>query len=394
MIATGDGHATAAYGGAMGPATWRSTCHSGDADIGLPSGTAALALHGAELAASAASELTGRPHVVRRDAVLAQLLMPLIVGARPPASAPRPAPGGGYVHDDTSDADAPLVAALAAERAGAEALATAAQACWLPVTPYRPWSARSLDAGGNIGGRTPDLLPASAVGVRRRDPDTVRVLDLTAMWAGPLCTRLLAEWGAQVTTIEPAVRRDGLRGSPAQFEVLDHGKRRVDVDLRATAGRADFELLVAESDLVVESFSARVMPNLDYAPDQLRRINPRITTVSIRAFDASTPEAAWVAYGRGVHATSGMGMHAGRPQPASIAYPDPLTGFAAFHAALCALGADEPPPFVTVSLAGTIGSLLDAGERPLAVGDPSLVGALARTTAGATTAPITSTEGS
>ncbi len=55
---------------------------------------------------------------------------------------------------------------------------------------------------------------------------------MTAMWAGPLCTRLLAEWGAEVTTIEPAVRPDGFRGSPAQFAVLDVGKRRVDLDLR------------------------------------------------------------------------------------------------------------------------------------------------------------------
>ena len=62
------------------------------------------------------------------------------------------------------------------------------------------------------------------------------MLDLTAMWAGPLCTLLLAEWGASVTTVEPAVRPDGLRGSPAQFAVLDRGKRRVDLDLRTPDG--------------------------------------------------------------------------------------------------------------------------------------------------------------
>src|SRR6185312_12124824 len=106
------------------------------------------------------------------------------------------------------------------------------------------------------------------------DPVTVRVLDLTAMWAGPLCTRLLAEWGATVTTIEPAVRPDGLRGSPAQFAVLDRGKRRVDLDMRRGTDRAAFEQLVAESDLLVESFSRRVLPNLGYA--DLRSINPAI----------------------------------------------------------------------------------------------------------------------
>ena len=104
----------------------------------------------------------------------------------------------------------------------------------------------------------------------------MRVLDLTAMWAGPLCTLLLAEWGATVTTIEPAVRPDGLRGSPAQFAVLDRGKRRVDLDLRTPAGRSAFESLVGEADLLVESFSSRVMPNLGYDAGALRALNPRL----------------------------------------------------------------------------------------------------------------------
>ena len=159
------------------------------------------------------------------------------------------------------------------------------------------------------------------------------------MWAGPLCTRLLAEWGAEVTTIEPAVRPDGFRGSPAQFTVLDVGKRRVDIDLRTPAGRDAFERLVAQSDLVVESFSRRVMPNLGYA--DLRAINPAVSTVSIRSFPVGSPERDWVAYGRGVHAAAGLGMWNGRPQPVPIAYPDPLTGFTAFAACVAAIGRSD-----------------------------------------------------
>ena len=352
-----------------------------DADVGLPSGTAALAVGLAEHAARRAGELSGQPYAVCPDAVLAHLLLPLVVGARPPGGAPRPAPGGGFVHDDTRDDDAGLVAALADDGPGAEEWAGRAQACWLPVTPYRALAAGSGAAGSGAACLVADDRPAI---VRRRDPGSVNVLDLTAMWAGPLCTLLLAEWGARVTTVEPSVRTDGLRGSPAQFAVLDRHKERVDLDLRTTPGRAAFELLVAEADVLVESFSARVMPNLGYDAGALRAVNPRLTTVSIRAYAGCE----WVAYGRGVHATSGLGMINGRPQPASIAYPDPLTGFAAFAATLEALGAAEPPVSVEVSLAATIAPLAAAGERPLSPGAPAAVARLAARTGGATTAPL------
>ena len=111
------------------------------ADIGLPHGTAALAL---PLAAAACPP----GWVIDPDAVLAQLLMPLVVGARPPARPPRPAPGGGWVHDDSVD-DA-LVAALA-EGHDAEGLAAAAQECWLPITPYR--TCRALTGRDPVEGR-------------------------------------------------------------------------------------------------------------------------------------------------------------------------------------------------------------------------------------------------
>jgi len=322
------------------------------ADIGLPQGTAALAL-----ALAAASCPPGWR--IDPDAVLAQLLMPLVVGARPQARPPRPAPCGGWVHDDSVD-DA-LVAALSAGQ-DAEAWAAAAQECWLPITPYRP--CRALTGWEPVEARP-----------EPPDPVHIRVLDMTAMWAGPLCTRLLAEWGADVTTVEPAVRPDGFRGSPAQFAVLDVGKRRVDLDLRNDAGRHEFERLVAESDVVVESFSRRVMSNLGY-PD-LRAINPAVSTVSIRSFPADSPERDWVAYRRGVHAASGLGMWEGRPQPVPIAYPDPLAGFTAFTAARDAIGRAVN---VEVTLAEAIAPLRPG---PLATGDPCAVRRRAEATNGA-----------
>jgi crotonobetainyl-CoA:carnitine CoA-transferase CaiB-like acyl-CoA transferase len=197
---------------------------------------------------------------------------------------------------------------------------------------------------------------------------------MTAMWAGPLCTRLLADWGASVVTVEPAARPDGLRQSPAQFAVLDHGKRRVPWDLRDNAGRAAFESAVATADVLVESFSSRVLPNFGYPPEALQRVNPRLTLVTIRAFPSSSPEASWVAYGRGVHAASGLGMVGGNAAPSLLAYPDPLAGLAAFRTILATLGG--PGGSVEeVSLAGVISPLLAPSGHPLGAVDG---GAIAR----------------
>ena len=90
----------------------------------------------------------------------------------------------------------------------------------------------------------------------------------------------------KVTTIEPAVRPDGLRGSPAQFAVLDRRQATRRPRSPHGAGRSAFESLVGEADLLVESFSSRVMPNLGYGADALRAINPRLAIVAIRAFPA------------------------------------------------------------------------------------------------------------
>jgi CoA-transferase family III len=334
-------------------------------DAGMPTGTAALAVALAELAAGLASSLTGVEHRVDAAAVLGHLLLPLVTGETPAPAPPRHAPGGGAVHADILGDDEALFAALAAEQPApaAERLAGAAQACRLPVTPYRSvppaWS--------------PPAVPAT-VGRTLRAAD-VTVIDMTAMWAGPLCTRLLADWGASVVTVEPATRPDGVRRSPAQFAVLDRGKWRVPWDLARRADRDAFESAIAGADVLVESFSARVLPNLGYAPEALHRINPRLTVVAIRAFPATSPDASWVAFGRGVHAASGLGVVGGEPVPSLLAYPDPLAGLVAFCAVLAALGgpggtAEE------VSLAGAISPLLPTAGRPLGTVDSGAIASL------------------
>lgn len=337
-----------------------------DADIGVPTGTAELALAWAEVAAAQASALTGITHAVDHDRLLGHLLLPLLAGDHVAGTPPRPVTAGGFVHADMIDDDEPLYAALAEDHpdADAEALAALAQECRLPVVPYRPWQA--LDVPGSS--------PPAATSVERRVvPGEITIVDLTAMWAGPLCSMLLAGWGAHVVTIEAQARPDGLRGRPLQFAALDHGKRRLDLDLRRADDRVEFERIVAGADVVIESYSPRVMANFGYSPAALRRHNQRVATVSLRAFPSTSAQHDWLGYGRGAHAASGLGLLDGAPQRARFAYPDAIAGLVAFATVLDVLGRDDPLSSTEVSLSGVIEPLVSNGERPLGAGEPQLL---------------------
>jgi crotonobetainyl-CoA:carnitine CoA-transferase CaiB-like acyl-CoA transferase len=129
----------------------------------------------------------------------------------------------------------------------------------------------------------------------------VRVLDLTRHVAGPLCTKLLADYGADVIKIE----RPG-RGDPARwiapflhdlpnpersglFLHLNTNKRGITLDLKTETGRTIFLKLLSSADIVVENFRPRVMPSLglDYAA--LSRIKPALVMTSISNFGQSGP---------------------------------------------------------------------------------------------------------
>ena len=297
--------------------------------------------------------LGGTPLGVNEAWIRRQLELPAALDpAWSPPSAPVPV-AGGAVHADVLPTDRPTFDALRSSdhAADPETLAAVAQAMRLPVTPYR--SEPSPPAV--------DVVPGDLVAVpgdldtgHRVDLEAVRVVDLTAMWAGPLTTALLASVGASVIKVDPACRPDGFRTRPRLYRALNGSKTIVDLDLRREADRERFERLVADADLVVESFSRRVMSNLGNSPDDLRRVNPRIATLAIRAFPAGSAEQDWVAYGAGVHAASGLGMVEGRPEQPAVAYPDPLTGLRAFAVALGLLGRSAPTPHVEVSLLGSL----------------------------------------
>jgi len=113
-------------------------------------------------------------------------------------------------------------------------------------------------SGSGSGQDEPDLpgSPSSGSGL-------VRVLDLSALWAGPLCAALLAEAGTDVVKLESTARPDASRaGNPGLFARLNHLKRSVVLDLGEVAGRSDLASLVRAADVVVESSRPRALEQM------------------------------------------------------------------------------------------------------------------------------------
>lgn len=172
-------------------------------------------------------------------------------------------------------------------------------------------------------------------------PEGVRILDLTSVWAGPLCTRVLADLGAEVIKIESPTRPDGTRGNPGYFSWLNRGKLGVTLDLNFPPARDCFKRLVAHCDVVVENFSPRVMKNFQLDYPTLKEIKPDIIMLSMPAYGSSGPYQNYVAYGPGLEASSGLaaltGYSGGPPMLSGSAYGDPVAGLHGAVAVLAAL---------------------------------------------------------
>jgi crotonobetainyl-CoA:carnitine CoA-transferase CaiB-like acyl-CoA transferase len=129
----------------------------------------------------------------------------------------------------------------------------------------------------------------------------IRILDLTWYIAGPYCTKLLADYGADVIKVErpgdgdPA-RRLGpfLNDQPnpeksGLFLHLNTNKKGITLDLKTNAGKKILKELVKNADILVESFSPRVMPSLGLHYEVLKEINPRLVMTSISNFGQTGP---------------------------------------------------------------------------------------------------------
>jgi crotonobetainyl-CoA:carnitine CoA-transferase CaiB-like acyl-CoA transferase len=187
-------------------------------------------------------------------------------------------------------------------------------------------------------------------GILTKSFQGLRVLDFSTTIAGPHCTRMLADMGAEVIKIEPAegetmrTRPPVRNHSSSVFGGLNVGKKSLVLDLKSPKGIDVARRLIASSDILVENFRPGVMRRLklDYA--SVHELNPRLIYCSISGYGQTGPSAELPAYAPVIHAASGYDMahlsyQPGRSRPdyCGIYHADVVTGAYAFGAVSAAL---------------------------------------------------------
>lgn len=178
----------------------------------------------------------------------------------------------------------------------------------------------------------------------------LNVLDFTTTIAGPHCTRMLSDLGADVIKIEAddgdmmRVRPPIRSGASALFGQLNAGKKSVMLDLKSADAKASIAALVMQSDILVENFRPGVMQRFKFDYGSMAKLNPRLIYCSISGYGQTGPAAEQPAYAPTVHAASGfdlahMSYQAGRTRPdfCGVYVADVLAGTYAFGAIGAAL---------------------------------------------------------
>jgi crotonobetainyl-CoA:carnitine CoA-transferase CaiB-like acyl-CoA transferase len=179
----------------------------------------------------------------------------------------------------------------------------------------------------------------------------LRVVDFTTTIAGPHCTRLFADLGADVIKLEAPEGGDMMRARPplrdgasTSFGQLNTGKRSVVLDLKRPEGVAVARRLVATADVLVENFRPGVMQRFGLDYPSLRTVKPDLVYCAISGYGQTGPSAGLPAYAPVIHAASGydlahLAYQGGdrRPDYCGIYIADVLTGTYAFGAIMTAL---------------------------------------------------------
>lgn len=217
---------------------------------------------------------------------------------------------------------------------------------WLLATPSFPLS--------------PSPQGERGLSHRRRHP---RVVDLSSLWAGPLCAYLLQRLGAEVVKVESTQRPDGARrGSPEFFGLLNAGKRSVALDLASAAGREQLRALLSQADIVIEASRPRALRQMGISAEQLLRENPGLTWLSLSGYGREPEWENAIAYGDDAGVAAGLSALLRQAHGESLicgdAIADPLSGI---HAALAAWASwrQGGGQLLALSLAGVVRAALD-----------------------------------
>jgi crotonobetainyl-CoA:carnitine CoA-transferase CaiB-like acyl-CoA transferase len=205
---------------------------------------------------------------------------------------------------------------------------------------------------GHIAGRGGPVRskPSAA-----RPLEGLRIVDLSMGWAGPVCTRNLADLGADVIKIEACGYPDWWRGvdnraetvtqrlyeKSARFNIMNRGKRAITLDLTVPDGVALAKALIKDADAVIENYSAEVLRKFGLDYGELVKVNPSLVMVSMAAFGATGSWRETRAYGSTLEQGSGLPSVGGRaddpPMMNHLAYGDAVGGLNACSAMLIAL---------------------------------------------------------
>ncbi|MGZ5871255.1 MAG: CaiB/BaiF CoA transferase family protein [Bradyrhizobium sp.] len=178
----------------------------------------------------------------------------------------------------------------------------------------------------------------------------LRVVDFSTTIAGPHCTRMLADMGAEIIKIE-SVEGETMRlrppvrgGFSSLFGQLNAGKKSLVLDLKSPDAVDAIRRLVKAADIVVENFRPGVMRRLQLDYPSLQQLNPKLVYCSISGYGQTGPSAELPAYAPVIHAASGYDMThlsyqpgRNRPDYCGIYHADVLTGVYAFGAISAAL---------------------------------------------------------
>ena len=144
--------------------------------------------------------------------------------------------------------------------------------------------------------------------------DGIRILDLTTIYSGPIAASILGDQGADIVKVEspqgdfmrhPGVsQRNGVGGA---FAMMNRNKRSIVIDLSQAEGKAVFEKLVADADVVMENYRPGVMERLGIGYDALRAINPQLVFASINGVGHDGPYAGRRVYDAIIQSISGIG---------------------------------------------------------------------------------------
>lgn len=235
---------------------------------------------------------------------------------------------------------------------------------WLGTDPARPsdadwWPAVTAAVRGRsvselvdrahllglaVAGVTREPAPVDAAWMRVADrgaagrpvPERPLVVDLSSLWAGPLCADLLRRCGATVWKVESLRRPDGARAGPAAFfDLLNGGKACIALDFTESSGLAALHRLVAHADVVIEASRPRALEQLGLDAAAWLGARPGRVWLSLTAYGLDESGRDRIGFGDDVAAAAGLAWSVpGAPLFVADAPADPL---AAVHAAVAVL---------------------------------------------------------